>query len=148
MENQRYVAYQGSDISTKRNAIRFAMNNNIDKIFDTETKVVTDVPSPQRSGTMSQQASYINQVVERMTTEPENWSPITENPCKQSPIELSVKRLNLADQSRDVQRWISRWIFMNPYAGNIQYHNEKFKEEFEKYLNNSNLDEGIKRLFL
>ena len=58
------------DITTfvlnKRDAIQLAYRNNQQAIYDNLNKVVISLPSPQRSGTITQQKSYLTSVIDRL----------------------------------------------------------------------------------
>ena len=58
------------DITTfvlnKRDAIQLAYRNNQQAIYDNANKVVISLPSPQRSGTVTQQKAYLISVIDRL----------------------------------------------------------------------------------
>lgn len=50
----------------KRTAIQIAYRNNQQAIYDNANKVVISLPTPQRSGTTTQQQAYLTQVIDNL----------------------------------------------------------------------------------
>lgn len=53
-------------VADKRNALELAYNNGQQAIYDANIGEVIDLPSPQRSGTFTQQKAYLTQVIDRL----------------------------------------------------------------------------------
>ena len=53
-------------VTDKRNALELGYRNGQQAIYDANVGKVIDLPSPQRSGTLTQQRSYITYVIDRL----------------------------------------------------------------------------------
>ena len=53
-------------ITDKRKAIETAYKNNQLAIYDNTNKVVIELPTPQRTGTTTQQKAYITQLIDKL----------------------------------------------------------------------------------